>query len=86
MSRDRTGHCRDLLKCVKSMGRMTHRPMEAAWIILGNNLDYMDHICKNDKLGRGLQLIYVDPALFLEKQVSGIGGAAVGDLRKFFYC
>lgn len=24
---------------------------EAGRIILGNNLDYMDHICKNDKLG-----------------------------------
>lgn len=37
---------------------------EAGRIILGNNLDYMDHICKNDKLGRGLQLIYVDPPFF----------------------
>ena len=63
MSRERTGHCRDLLKCVKSMGQMTHME-EAGRIILGNNLDYMDHICKNDKLGRGLQLIYVDPPFF----------------------
>lgn len=37
---------------------------KAGRIILGNNLDYMDHICKNDKLGRGLQLIYVDPPFF----------------------
>ena len=67
MSRERTGHCRDLLKCVKSMGQMTHRPMKPDGSYWGNNLDYMDHICKNDKLGRGLQLIYMWIRLFLEK-------------------
>ena len=33
-------------------------------IALGNNLDYMEHICRHHKLENALQLIYVDPPFF----------------------
>ncbi len=37
---------------------------ESGRIALGNNLDYMDYLCRSDKLEDSLQLIYVDPPFF----------------------
>lgn len=45
-------------------GQMTSQSQPDGRIALGNNLDYMDHICKHDKLEGTLQLIYVDPPFF----------------------
>lgn len=45
-------------------GQMTSQSQPDGRIALGNNLDYIDHICKHDKLEGTLQLIYVDPPFF----------------------
>ena len=54
----------DLFEVREIYGAAGVQAQETGRIALGNNLDYMDHICENDKLEGSLQLIYVDPPFF----------------------
>lgn len=54
----------DLFEVREIYGKMAAAAQETGRIALGNNLEYMYHICRNHKLEGSLQLIYVDPPFF----------------------
>lgn len=54
----------DLFEVREIYGETAADAQETGRIALGNNLDYMNHMCRKDKLEGSLQLIYVDPPFF----------------------
>lgn len=54
----------DLFEVREIYGNQAADAQETGRIALGNNLDYMEHICRDHKLEGSLQLIYVDPPFF----------------------